>query len=276
MTTPATPVAARYGPPGPRTPHLRRLISAGDVPVGSEARAAMCTDRPVRQPRPPNGSHTVIHRPATWCSRRSCPARHDHRVVEERRTACPRRRSSVLSGCWRTRRRRQCRGWGVSPARCTWRIDRRRPRGLGGGQRGRRRVRRCSGGSGRRVRRGGRAADAASDIHLRTIGIVAESRRQFGESFRALTAVPYAADLRPGAAQLRRVELEGDDYVGALRFGSSSTSRSVACWRPSASILVIPFNSPPRSDFSQAPNCEPTFRDRTVRPKTSPNTSSIS
>ena len=102
-TTPATPVAARCGPPGSRTPHLRRLISVGDVPVGSEARAAMCTDRPVREPRPPNGAHTVIHRPATWCSRCSCPARHDHRVVEERRTACPRRRSSsVLSRRWRT------------------------------------------------------------------------------------------------------------------------------------------------------------------------------
>ena len=57
---------------------------------------------------------------------------------------------------------------------------------------------------------------------------------------------------------------------------ASSSRRSWACARPSASIFVMPLSSPPTSDFSDAPICEPTFRDRTVRPKTSPSTSSIS
>jgi hypothetical protein len=34
----------------------------------------------------------------------------------------------------------------------------------------------------------------------------------------------------------------------------------------------MPFSSPPASDLNAAPNCEPMFRDRTVNPKTSPNT----
>ena len=57
---------------------------------------------------------------------------------------------------------------------------------------------------------------------------------------------------------------------------ASSTRRSVACWRPSASIFVMPLSSPPTSDLNEAPICEPTLRERTVSPKTSPSTSSIS
>jgi hypothetical protein len=57
---------------------------------------------------------------------------------------------------------------------------------------------------------------------------------------------------------------------------ASSTSRSVACSRPSSSIFVTPLSSPPRSDFSAAPSCEPMLRERTVSPKTSPSTWSIS
>jgi hypothetical protein len=62
----------------------------------------------------------------------------------------------------------------------------------------------------------------------------------------------------------------------APRASASSTKRSWACRRPSASIFVMPLSSPPTSDFNAAPIWEPTLRDRTVRPKTSPRTSSIS
>jgi len=51
--------------------------------------------------------------------------------------------------------------------------------------------------------------------------------------------------------------------------------RSVTCWRLSISAFVMPFSSPPRIDLRPAPSCEPMLRERTVRPKTSPNTSSI-
>ena len=37
----------------------------------------------------------------------------------------------------------------------------------------------------------------------------------------------------------------------------------------------MPLSSPPTIDFSDAPICEPTFRERTVSPNTSPRTSSI-
>jgi hypothetical protein len=57
---------------------------------------------------------------------------------------------------------------------------------------------------------------------------------------------------------------------------ASSTIRSVTCARLSTSAFVIPFSSPPRIDFRPAPSCEPMFRERTVSPNTSPNTSSIS
>jgi hypothetical protein len=40
--------------------------------------------------------------------------------------------------------------------------------------------------------------------------------------------------------------------------------------------LVIPASSPPTSDFSDAPICDPTLRERTVSPNTSPKTCSIS
>src|SRR4051812_6932877 len=38
----------------------------------------------------------------------------------------------------------------------------------------------------------------------------------------------------------------------------------------------MPLSSPPTSDLKEAPIWEPTLRERTVRPKTSPNTSSMS
>ena len=50
----------------------------------------------------------------------------------------------------------------------------------------------------------------------------------------------------------------------------------MACSRPSASICVMPLSSPPTSDLKLAPICDPTWRERTVRPKVSPSTSVIS
>src|SRR5690242_3017368 len=54
---------------------------------------------------------------------------------------------------------------------------------------------------------------------------------------------------------------------------AASMSRFCASSRLSASILVIPRSSPPTSDLKLAPSCDPTLRDRTVMPKTSPRTS---
>ena len=50
----------------------------------------------------------------------------------------------------------------------------------------------------------------------------------------------------------------------------------MTCARLSMSAFVMPRSSPPMIDFSPAPICEPTLRERTVSPKTSPSTSSIS
>jgi hypothetical protein len=55
---------------------------------------------------------------------------------------------------------------------------------------------------------------------------------------------------------------------------ASSTMRSITCSRLSISAVVIPLSSPPTIDLSPAPICEPRLRERTVRPITSPNTSS--
>src|SRR5439155_18854971 len=57
---------------------------------------------------------------------------------------------------------------------------------------------------------------------------------------------------------------------------ASSTIRSITCCRLSMSAFVIPFSSPPRIDLNPAPSCEPMLRERTVRPMTSPSTSTIS
>src|SRR4051812_31892504 len=86
---------------------------------------------------------------------------------------------------------------------------------------------------------------------------------------------PIGADLRPGRAELRRVGPERDDRVGALGLGLLDE----ALLRVSPSVdelLGHALQLSPTSDFNEAPICEPTLRERTVRPKTSPSTSSIS
>ena len=88
------------------------------------------------------------------------------------------------------------------------------------------------------------------------------------------TAVPYA---QISVQVVPSSEVSKRNAMTALAPlpSASSTSRSWACRRPSASIFVMPFSSPPTSDLSDAPICEPTLRERTVSPKTSPMTSSI-
>src|SRR3954452_8617359 len=92
---------------------------------------------------------------------------------------------------------------------------------------------------------------------------------------RARTAVPYAqisVHVEPSSDVSKR---KATIAVAPLAC-ASSTRRWVACSRPSASIFVMPLSSPPTSDLKEAPICEPTLRERTVSPKTSPSTSSIS
>src|SRR5438067_13821870 len=57
---------------------------------------------------------------------------------------------------------------------------------------------------------------------------------------------------------------------------ASSIMRCITCSRLSIRAFVMPFSSPPRIDLKLAPVCEPMLRDRTVRPITSPSTSTIS
>src|SRR5437764_12189582 len=59
-------------------------------------------------------------------------------------------------------------------------------------------------------------------------------------------------------------------------FSASSDMRCMTCSRLSTSAVVMPFSSPPRIDLKLAPICEPMLRERTVRPITSPSTSTIS
>ena len=53
---------------------------------------------------------------------------------------------------------------------------------------------------------------------------------------------------------------------------AESNNRLIASFRLSASCLVMPASSPPNIDLNPAPICENAFRDRTVRPNTSPQT----
>src|SRR5579859_538063 len=92
---------------------------------------------------------------------------------------------------------------------------------------------------------------------------------------RAWTAVPYAqisVQILPSSDVSKR-----NAMTAFAPFASaSSIRRLVASSRPAASIFVMPFNSPPTIDFNAAPSCDPRLRERTVSPKTSPNTSRIS
>ena len=89
------------------------------------------------------------------------------------------------------------------------------------------------------------------------------------------TAVPYAqisVHVDPSSDVSNRIARTAFAPIAS----ASATSRSIACSRPCASILVIPASSPPTSDFREAPIWEPMLRERTVRPNTSPTTSWIS
>ena len=78
------------------------------------------------------------------------------------------------------------------------------------------------------------------------------------------------ADLGTGSAELAGVEAHRDDRVAAHRLRLLREPRD-GLVAPSASIVVMPRSSPPTSDLSPAPSCDPMLRDRTVRPKHSPS-----
>ena len=107
----------------------------------------------------------------------------------------------------------------------------------------------------------------------RARGTPADRAIACGSGLTDLDRGPVGADLGPGRAQLGGVEPEREDRVRPLA-SASSTSRSVACLRPSSSIFVMPLSSPPTMAFNAAPIVEPTFRERTVSPNASPSTSS--
>src|SRR5215470_9558849 len=92
-----------------------------------------------------------------------------------------------------------------------------------------------------------------------------------GSSLRILTAVPYAHISWPAWNSL--VSNRMASTASAPLACAASASRSCASDRVWASILVIPRSSPPTSDLKPAPICAPRWRDRTVRPNTSPRTS---
>ena len=114
------------------------------------------------------------------------------------------------------------------------------------------------------------------DVGAVRLVLAAVTRTRPSELLVSLDRGAVGADLGPGGAQLGGVEAEGEDRVGALGFGLLDQPLLVACSRPSESIFVIPFSSPPARDFSEAPIWEPRLRERTVSPKTSPSTSWIS
>ena len=77
---------------------------------------------------------------------------------------------------------------------------------------------------------------------------------------------------------VEEAEAKGANAVIAFAPSDSASSiiRSLTCCRLSINAFVIPLSSPPRIDLSPAPICEPTLRERTVSPITSPKTSSTS
>ena len=90
-----------------------------------------------------------------------------------------------------------------------------------------------------------------------------------------VTAVPYAqisVQVVPSSEVSKRKAMTALAPLAS----ASSTRRSCACIRPSLSIFVMPLSSPPTIDFSDAPICDPTLRERTVNPNTSPCTSVMS
>src|SRR5580698_10254039 len=56
------------------------------------------------------------------------------------------------------------------------------------------------------------------------------------------------------------------------RVSASATIRPTTSSRLIWRFFVIPLNSPPARDLKAAPSCDPTLRERTVRPKPSPST----
>lgn len=86
---------------------------------------------------------------------------------------------------------------------------------------------------------------------------------------RARTAVPYAqisVHVEPSSEASNRIAM-----IAFTPFlSASATIRAKPRSRLSWSVVVMPLSSPPKSDRSSEPIQEAMFRERTVRPKTSP------
>src|SRR5262249_11504762 len=94
----------------------------------------------------------------------------------------------------------------------------------------------------------------------------------------ALGVLPAGLDGRAVRADLPpHLELAGVEPHGQRRFAALGLGRlfqPVLCLRPAVGEhLGHPAQFPPTSDLKPAPICEPTCRDRTVIPNTSPRTS---
>ena len=87
--------------------------------------------------------------------------------------------------------------------------------------------------------------------------------------FRARTAVPYA-QISVHMPPISEVSKRMATMAFAPFASASATIRSITSWRLATSAFVMPFSSPPSIDLRLAPICEPTLRERTVRPITSP------
>ena len=83
------------------------------------------------------------------------------------------------------------------------------------------------------------------------------------------TAVPYA-QISVHVSPISDVSKRIATTAFAPFASASSVIRWITSARLSDSAFVIPFSSPPKIDFNPAPICEPMFRERTVRPNTSP------
>src|ERR687883_537831 len=92
---------------------------------------------------------------------------------------------------------------------------------------------------------------------------------------RVRTAVPYA-QISVQFEPISEVSKRMATIASAPFASASSTIRCITSFRLSTSAFVIPFSSPPRIDLKLAPSCDPMLRERTVRPITSPSTSTIS
>src|SRR3954468_1093221 len=91
----------------------------------------------------------------------------------------------------------------------------------------------------------------------------------------ATTAVPYA-QISVQFSPISEVSNRMAITAFPPRVRASSIIRPMTSLRLLIRLVVMPLSSPPTSDLKPAPICENALRERTVRPKTSPQTCRIS